>query len=98
MRAKPFTFKKTKRVKTVTEHRAICVDLTEQDAADLRALLGAVECRETIGPAYEAHTELFRPLSRELTSFLAGTKVTPRIQVSTTPPPASIKTEFQRMR
>jgi hypothetical protein len=39
MRAKPFTFKKTKRV--VTIHRAISVDLTEQEAADLAELLYA---------------------------------------------------------
>lgn len=35
MRTKEFTFKKTKRVKTVTEHRAISIDLTVEEARSL---------------------------------------------------------------
>lgn len=39
MRTKPFTFKKTERVKVVTEYKGISVDLTVQEAADLAAYL-----------------------------------------------------------
>lgn len=39
MKTKTFTFKKTKRVKTVTEYPAISVDLTVKEAADLVAYL-----------------------------------------------------------
>lgn len=50
MRTKPFTFVKTKRIKTVTEHKGICVDLTVQEAADLAAYLKPAQtpdCRFT---------------------------------------------------
>ena len=40
MRANEFTFKKTKRVKTVTEHQGISLDLTVTEAADLAELVG----------------------------------------------------------
>ena len=39
MRASEFTFKKTKRVKVVVQYRAISIDLTENEAADLLAYL-----------------------------------------------------------
>ena len=39
MRASEFTFKKTKRIKVVVQHRAISIDLTEKEAADLLAYL-----------------------------------------------------------
>lgn len=39
MKTKEFTFKKTKRVKVVSEYHAISVDLTVKDAADLVAYL-----------------------------------------------------------
>lgn len=42
MRTKEFTFKKTKRVKTVTEHPAISVDLTVSEARLLAYHLNAV--------------------------------------------------------
>jgi hypothetical protein len=45
---KPFTFKKTKRVKVITEHQGISVDLTVKEAADLVAYLAPAstpDCR-----------------------------------------------------
>lgn len=55
MRTSEFTFKKTKRVKVVTEHAGISIDLTVQEAADLAAYLrpvGTPDCRYQ--PLYEA--------------------------------------------
>ncbi len=46
MRVKPFTFTKTKRVKT--EHKGISIDLTVKEAADLAAYLSVAatpDCR-----------------------------------------------------
>ena len=39
MRTHEFTFKKTKRVKTVTEHPAISVDLTRDEARELAGIM-----------------------------------------------------------
>jgi hypothetical protein len=39
MRAKKFTFKKTKRVKTVTEHTGVCLDLTTEEAELLNRMM-----------------------------------------------------------
>ena len=46
MRTNMFTFKKTKRVKVVTEYPAICVDLTKEEAS---ALADIIEEGSTVG-------------------------------------------------
>lgn len=66
MRTKPFTFTKTKTVKQKVQHRAISVDLTEQEASDLVELLGAV------GNKSAARTETYDPLYRAIQDFLGG--------------------------
>lgn len=65
MRTKAFTFKKTKRIKVVTEHPAISVDLTCDEAAVLIGIMdnGSVEYDdgEEDKPA-EAMAELYNKL------------------------------------
>ncbi len=73
MRTKEFTFKKTKRVKTVTEHPAISVDLTVQDAANLQALLG-----QATGPG--SGTTIYQALR----DFVDKNNGTPEFEPSTT--------------
>lgn len=70
MRVKDFTFKKTKRIKQVTEHRGICIDLTEQEAADLRKLVG------TVGGRAKFKTELCDKLYWEIGELLTKPGVT----------------------
>ncbi len=64
MRAKEFTYKKTKMVKTVTEFPGISLDLTVQEAANLRDIIGNVgtesdEVRELVAGLYAALTQFW---------------------------------------
>ncbi len=65
MRTNKFTFKKTKKIKVVEEHKGLSVDLTLQEASDLLAII----CR--IGGISKARTETFEPLLDALKSFLS---------------------------
>ncbi len=59
MRAKKFTFKKTKRVKTVTEHNGVCLDLTDEEARKLRNLV-----------RYANWNDVYKPLASEIDALL----------------------------
>lgn len=64
MRAKEFTYQKTKRVKTITKFNGISLDLTVQEAADLKELLG------NVGTESLPAQQLFTGLYQELCNFL----------------------------
>jgi hypothetical protein len=74
VRTNEFKFKKTKRVRTVTEHRGLCVDLTEQEVADIHELLMHV------GGISAARTETFKPLLEALSKFRSGSAAKIRIK------------------
>jgi general stress protein 26 len=64
MRTHLFTFKKTKRVKTVTEYPAISVDLTKDEAKELMEIIAraTVESEEPGTLAEEAMAALYDAL------------------------------------
>ncbi len=64
MRAKEFTYQKTKKVKTITKFQGISLDLTVQEAADLKELLG------NVGTGSLPAQQLFTGLYQELCNFL----------------------------
>jgi hypothetical protein len=81
MRSKPFTFKKTKRIKQVVHHPAISVDLTVQEAADLYVVLAHVAGADDV--ASTVMNELFLPLLDAIEDFLLNNPAAPRILAST---------------
>lgn len=79
MRAKEFTYQKTKKVKTITKFQGISIDLTVQEAADLREIVGNV----STGSEAVAVRQLVTGLYSELTKFwVANGSVRPNIEVA----------------
>jgi hypothetical protein len=81
MRTNEFTFKKTKRVKTVTEHAGLSVDLTKEEAAALLelVLLGSETDESDDGPD-DVWTTMYN-LAQALRKFI-GPDETKRVEAA----------------
>lgn len=72
MRAKTFTFKKTKRIKVETTFKAISIDLTVSDAEEVlhRLRLASRPEEESGGTPEEAADEMIAELMKKLEDFV----------------------------